>query len=138
MNKGEVIIISPDGELYFSSVEGKGHAVKLISYCDENNIYYNKKESMFIPSQEFAINLSNMGYIVFLTESSLTCVFCNQNDMFTYEQLNVLENNKELFDRILSERVISFNMNLSDMFNEEDRLNSLISYINESLKIRRR
>lgn len=137
MNNCRVIIISPEGKLY-SSEDEMGHAIKLIEYYDENNIDYNKEQAMFTPSQEFAINLSNLGYIVFLTESSLTCVFCNQNDMFTYEQLDVLENNKELFDRILSERVISFNMNLSDMFNEEDRLNSLISYINESLKIRRR
>lgn len=137
MNNCRVIIISPEGKLY-SSEDEMGHAIKLIEYYDENNIDYNKEQAMFTPSQEFAINLSNLGYIVFLTESSLTCVFCNQNDMFTYEQLDVLENNKELFDRILSERVISFNMNLSDMFNEEDRLNSLISYIKESLKIRRR
>ena len=40
MDKGKVIIISPDGNLYFSSIGEKGHAIKLISYYEDNNIDY--------------------------------------------------------------------------------------------------
>ena len=47
MDKGKVIIISPDGNLYFSSIGEKGHAVKLISYYDDNNIDYDKESAMF-------------------------------------------------------------------------------------------
>ena len=60
MDKGKVIIISPDGNLYFSSIGEKGHAVKLISYYDDNNIDYDKETAMFTPSQEFAFNLSDL------------------------------------------------------------------------------
>ncbi len=81
MDKGKVIIISPDGNLYFSSIGEKGHAVKLISYYDDNNIDYDKETAMFTPSQEFAFNLSDMGYIVFLVEDKLNSIinYINKN-----------------------------------------------------------
>ena len=136
MDKGKVIIISPDGNLYFSSIGEKGHAVKLISYYEDNNIDYDKESAMFTPSQEFAFNLSDMGYIVFLVEDALTCLFLSKSGMFSYNQVNTLLENKDIFNEILNNNVISFNTELNSTFNVEDKLNSVINYINKNINVR--
>ena len=128
MDNGKVIIISPDGNLYFSSIGEKGHAVKLISYYDDNNIDYDKESAMFTPSQEFAFNLSDMGYIVFLVEDALTCLFLSQSGMFSYNQVNTLLENKDIFNEILNNNVISFNTELNSTFNVE--ANDIIAMAN--------
>ncbi len=136
MNNCRVIIISPEGKLY-SSEDEMGHAIKLIEYYDENNIDYNKEQAMFLPSQEFAFNLSNMGYIVFLTELKLTCIFLKQNYKFTYEQIKTLEDMKETLKEILNDKVISFNLEFNDLLDCENKFDCLINYVNNKMSIRR-
>ena len=91
---------------------------------------------MFTPSQEFAFNLSDMGYIVFLVEDALTCLFLSKSGMFSYNQVNTLLENKDIFNEILNNNVISFNTELNSTFNVEDKLNSIINYINKNINVR--
>ena len=137
MKDSKVIIISPDGSLHFSYVDERGHAAKLIEYYDENNIDYNKEQAMFVPSQVFAFNLSNIGYIVFLVEPKLTCIFLKQNYKFTYEQINALKDMKGILREILNDKVISFNLELNDLLDCENKIDCLINYVNNKMSIRR-
>ena len=103
---------------------------------EDNNIDYDKESAMFTPSQKFAFNLSDMGYIVFLVEDALTCLFLSQSGMFSYNQVNTLLENKDIFNEILNNNVISFNTELNSTFNVEDKLNSIINYINKNINVR--
>lgn len=62
--------------------------------------------------------------------------FLSQRGMFSYNQVNTLLENKDIFNEILNNNVISFNTELNSIFNVEDKLNSIINYINKNINVR--
>lgn len=112
MNNRFLVVIAPNGNLHVTSVDDKGHALKLIEYFDINNISYNKEDAIYTTSQEFAMMLSNLGYIVFTTEDDITCIFINDAETFSVDQLDSIHENKDLIKNLLSNNNISFNVDL--------------------------
>lgn len=53
MNNRFLVVIAPNGNLHVTSVDNKGHALRLIEYFDTNNISYNKEDAIYTTSQEF-------------------------------------------------------------------------------------
>lgn len=129
--ENSVIIISPNGDYHMVETGNKGHAIKLIEYYENNNLYYDKMNAVYIPSQEFAFALSNMGYIIFLLESNVTALFLSDKNLFTIKQYNALLKNNNQIKEALQNNIVIFNEELSSGINNiDDKYNFLLDYIN--------
>ncbi len=117
LDKDIIGIIAPDGTFYVDEVDDRGHAIKLIKYYDINNLPYDKNKALFIPSQTFATNLSNMGYIVFMVENHLTALFIKDNTEITDEQINTLIEKEDIMQKVLNNKIICFNIDVHKLLN---------------------
>lgn len=132
--ENSVIIISPNGDYYMVETGNNGHAIKLIEYYENNNLYYDKMNAVYIPSQEFAFALSNMGYIIFLLESNVTALFLSDKNLFTIKQYNALLKNNNQIKEALQNNIVIFNEELSSVINSiDDKYNFLLDYINSKI-----
>ena len=132
--ENSVIIISPNGDYHMVETGNKGHAIKLIEYYENNNLYYDKMNAVYIPSQEFAFALSNMGYIIFLLESNVTALFLSDKNLFTIKQYNALLKNNNQIKEALQNNIVIFNEELSSGINNiDDKYNFLLDYINSKI-----
>ena len=132
--ENSVIIISPNGDYYMVETGNNGHAIKLIEYYENNNLYYDKMNAVYIPSQEFAFALSNMGYIIFLLESNVTALFLSDKNLFTIKQYNALLKNNNQIKEALQNNIVIFNEELSSVINSiDDKYNFLLDYIDSKI-----
>ena len=132
--ENSVIIISPNGDYHMVETGNNGHAIKLIEYYENNNLYYDKMNAVYIPSQEFAFALSNMGYIIFLLESNVTALFLSDKNLFTIKQYNALLKNNNQIKEALQNNIVIFNEELLSGINSiDDKYNFLLDYINSKI-----
>lgn len=79
--------------------------------------------------------LSNLGYIVFTTEDDITCIFINDAETFSVDQLDSIHENKDLIKNLLSNNNISFNVDLQYLLDvNNDPFDVFLNYVENKVR----